>query len=40
MFVFGEYLNQVSWEEEKCENKVAIALFLKGNDYPPKRLSD
>jgi hypothetical protein len=30
MFVFGEYLNQVSWEEETNQYKVAIAFFLRG----------
>jgi hypothetical protein len=39
MLVFGEYLNQVSWVEETCQNKVAIAFFLRGNDYPPKSRS-
>ena len=29
MFVFGKHLNQVSWEEEACQNKVAIAFFCK-----------
>jgi hypothetical protein len=40
MFVFGEYLIQVSWVEETYQNKVAIAFFLSGNDYPPKSRSD
>jgi hypothetical protein len=31
---FGKYLNQVSWEEETCQNKVAI-VFFEGDDSPP-----
>ena len=29
MFVFGKHLNQVSWEDETYQIKVAIAFFCK-----------